>query len=148
MLGECELRDCLRLKHFIPSCSILPPGSQHSHHLTGRLYMVIVASPIQYCETLLDTLYGGSLQSSKICKAIRKPRFREVKGHIGVSSEAKTQTQVCLAAKAPEAVNSNRNKLRVEEQTCRAVQHKQRERAWLQSKPSHPIFGLSQACPP
>ena len=30
---------------------------------------------------------------------MRKPRFREVKGHIGVSSEAKTQTQVCLAAK-------------------------------------------------
>lgn len=71
-----------------------------THHLTGRLYMVIVASPIEYCENSTGyIIYSGSLQSSKICKAIRKPRFREVKGHIGVSSEAKTQTQVCLAAK-------------------------------------------------
>lgn len=61
--------------------------------------MAIVASPTECFENTNGYIvYGGSLQLSKTCKAIRKPRFREVKGHIGVLVKPKL-TQVCLAAK-------------------------------------------------
>ena len=62
--------------------------------------MAIVATLTEYFENSTGYfVYGGALQSSKTCKAIRKQRFRKVKGHVGVSSEAETQTQVRLAAK-------------------------------------------------
>ena len=39
-----------------------------------------VSSPPEYFENSTGYIvYGGSLQSSKPCKAIRKPRFREVR---------------------------------------------------------------------